>query len=304
MFLFRLFIIFHLGAFQKITVVQHKKRRWRGVITDWNVSIPSSSQKTSLTLKKYKTSDEKQLETEGEKKEETFQAAVFYSVLLDAGDSFNSRVAPKCPVNINQSDLESVKDPLLRRIRNNWVKNRFSEYNSELGQFSPNNILEFEYPSDFSDKSRLMNDEYEHINQVANTVKEGLKELASQLNELTCNESSRIGKDTMAMQKLFEKNLNIILNSNGKSDDYIPYSHSSNMNAWNSSPSLLKEVVTCLKALLNISLEISDVTWKRRTAAQSCKYHGLDLIVTYYFSSWLFANISIRNLLFYFFVSN
>lgn len=175
-------------------VVQHRSDRWRGVIASWERGRNTSSISDdfgSLTKKSYDT-----------KMSSTGTDSIRYTVILDVGDAFtltNVMAAGGSTIHATQTELESVTDEHLTRIRNDRIDEAFVRFDLASHSFVANEILRYEFPAD---QQPVMVEPTKAVIDLCDEVTAGVKAVAEQL-------------DAMLLQTMKEKvnNYSLLTNS-------------------------------------------------------------------------------------------
>ena len=244
-------------------VVQHKGDRWRGIVVGWrrgpSAPMPGPGGGSSLTTKDYGTPAEK----------DASATMVRYDVIIDTGDAHllggkrNVDAETGFPL-VNQLDLEAVDDPLLVRVRSHWTNSKMDRFDSQRKQFIPNDFVRYEYPADCdtttnsnegSPSSAMM----EEMDEIASAAIGAVRDFAGHLhkNILEIAPSPETRRNTV-ISSVRERLLAI---SSGTLTD--PNDVASLMTDNMSVTSL---AAMHLQQILEIGLEVSEMSWQRHIA--------------------------------------
>ena len=245
-------------------IVQHKTKRWRGVVAGWKkVEVTSSkSDKTSLTNKIY------DLENNIYKVEDDdARFTVEYTIHVDEGDAAHTRTRVLGSVVAMQNELEEVSDNDLKRIRNSLIKRQFEKFDPIKRAFIPGDLLQYEYPKDVEEYSteQLQIESLDMIEKHQNAKKiiTACRQIASELHQIFRNVSSCLEARKMDTLTEFEKKLSQIIS--GKFDQNFADQITKDV----SEESSHKIVMKHLHELLNISTEINSMLWQHNTAKKN-----------------------------------
>lgn len=250
---------FHVGQ-----VVQHKGDRWRGIVVGWRreplAPMQGPGGGSSLTTKDYGTPAEKGASA----------AMVRYDVIIDTGDAHllggkrNVDAETGFPL-INQVDLEAVDDPLLMRVRSHWTNSKMDRFDSQQNQFIPNDFVLYEYPADCDEtgsnegSSSSSSQMVEATDEIASAVIGAVRDFAGHLHknilEITPSPETR---GNTVISSVRERLLAI---SSGTLTD--PNDVASLMTDNMSVTSL---AAMHLQQVLEIGLEVSEMSWQRHIA--------------------------------------
>lgn len=242
-------------------VVQHKKERWRGVITGWEhrKSAATEDKLSSLTVKNYGEDMSESVpstQEAGEDRDNDIQ----YTLILDSGDAHllggrrSIHDISGEPVAM-QSDLELVEDDGLVRIRSNWIPHQFVRFDVQRRTFVPKDVKKFEFPLDCSsDEECTDSADSLRRNELGSDIVRGVQELATKLERrildvTSCSESRGLG-----LLSSFQRRLSALANG-----DVVP--DSAFLSAKDVSQGDL--ATYHLRQLLNITLEMSELLWIR-----------------------------------------
>mmetsp|Transcript_324 Transcript_324/g.521 ORF Transcript_324/g.521 Transcript_324/m.521 type:complete len:521 (+) Transcript_324:85-1647(+) len=243
-------------------VVQHKKERWRGVITGWKRSPNKgpkggdpgkySGESQSVEYKiEYKDVPVDDIDQEDD--------IIQYAVIVDVGDSHLEQ--HRLQASIPQSDLDVLSlanAKRLSRIRNGSLKHYFDKYDMSTCCFVPNERLAYEYPSD-------MQRHRDFTGLTATADMDALNPLIVDSVKCICTHLEKTIKknlltDSSAMQletiNSIEKSLSRIIR------DAPPHTFSC-QSPWSA--------IHYLTSLGNITHEISETMLTRRRALESMK---------------------------------
>ena len=253
------------------------------------------------------------------------QTTIQYELILDTGDAHllgRNRANPKSiqsPVAMEE-DLEEVKDVTLKRIRNPRVAECFLGFDSIRGRFLPNDLLRFEYPSDCDldyddgvggdDPVAKRTVERKRLDGTAEHVVEAVREVAAQIHrsilDVTSLDQTTSSPKVTGLLASYERRIRTIADGlthnaadrlegvdhhdvSGDGDDSAVYPLLSSSTSFQSA-------VRHLRALLDITLEIAEISWQRRIADKHCKIslYCVDFyfIVFYFFEFFFFAVLS------------
>ena len=249
---------FHVGQ-----VVQHKGDRWRGIVVGWRRGPPPAQMQgpgggSSLTTKDYGSP----AENDG-----NATTAVRYDVIIDTGDA--NLLGGKRSVDaetgfpvVNQVDLQAVDDPLLVRVRSHWTSSKMDRFDPQTSRFVPNDFVRYEYPAD-CDEGMTSNEgspsSATETDEIATSVIEAVRDFAGHLHknilEMTPNPETR---SSTVISSLRERLLAI---SSGTLTD--PSDVASLMTDNMSVTSL---AAMHLQQVLEIGLEVSEMSWQRHIA--------------------------------------
>ena len=250
---------FHVGQ-----VVQHKGDRWRGIVVGWRrgplAPMQGPGGGSSLTTKDYGTPAENGASA----------TMVRYDVIIDTGDAHllggkrNVDAETGFPL-INQVDLEAVDDPLLVRVRSHWTNSKMDRFDSQQNQFIPNDFVRYEYPVDCDEtgsnegSSSSPSQMVEATDEIASAVIGAVRDFAGHLHknilEITPSPETR---GNTVISSLRERLLAI---SSGTLTD--PNDVASLMTDNMSVTSL---AAMHLQQVLEIGLEVSEMSWQRHIA--------------------------------------
>ena len=244
---------FHVGQ-----VVQHKGDRWRGIVVGWRRGPPPAQMQgpgggSSLTTKDYGTPAENDV---------NITTVVRYDVIIDTGDA--NLLGGKRSVDaetgfpvVNQVDLQAVDDPLLVRVRSHWTNSKMDRLDPQTSRFVPNDFVRYEYPADCDEA--MTSNEGSETDEIATSVIEAVRDFAGHLHknilEMTPNPETR---SSTVISSLRERLLAI---SSGTLTD--PSDVASLMTDNMSVTSL---AAMHLQQVLEIDLEVSEMSWQRHIA--------------------------------------
>ena len=248
---------FHVGQ-----VVQHKGDRWRGIVVGWRRGPSAPMQGpgggSSLTTKDYGTPAEK----------DACATIVRYDVIIDTGDAHllggkrNVDAETGFPL-VNQVDLEAVDDPLLVRVRSHWTNSKMDRFDSQDNKFIPNDFVRFEYPADCDEagsnegsSSSTMPEETDEIaSDAIGAVRDFAGHLHKNILEITPSPETR---SNTGISSVCERLLAI---SSGTLTD--PNDVASLMT---DNMSVASIAAMHLQQVLEIGLEVSEMSWQRHIA--------------------------------------
>ena len=222
------------------------------------------SQKTSLTNKGYTSTTDEDVDSDDDSSMDGQD--IEYILHLDEGDAAHSRVRVLGSMKAKQHELEAVTDDDLKRIRNSLMGHHFDSFNMRTGSFLPAKILKFEYPTDHNDGDVDISEETKYImtkHENAKIVLGGVKEMALRLHRVVLDTSSCPDARKLSLVSDIEKKLEAIVTGDfidNVADRLSPATTSSHRIA-----------IRHLNALLNVSLEISNMLWQRKTAQKNSK---------------------------------
>ena len=243
-------------------IVQHKTKRWRGVVAGWKkVEVTSSkSDKTSLTNKNYDS------ENNIDEDDDT-QFTVEYTMHVDEGDAAHTRTRVLGSVVAMQNELEEVSDVDLKRIRNSLIKRQFEKFDTIKSVFIPGDLLQYEYPKDVEEYSteQLEIESLDMIEKHQNAKKmiAACRQIASELHQILRNVSSCLETRKMDILAEFEKKLSQIISGN------FDQNFADQITKDVSEESSHKIAMKHLHELLNISTEINSMIWQHSTAKKN-----------------------------------
>ena len=262
-------------------VVRHKKDRWRAIVGGWkrtaantntNTNKQTASGKSSLTNKTYDidtliqdtsmtdVGDNDIDDDDDMKTDEGFHDNIEYVVHIDEGDAAHSRVRVLGSMKVKQHELEIVTDDDLKRVRNSAAGHHFERFDSIYGEFTPGNILKFEYPIDKSDAVDMV-EETERMmakHENAKAVLAGVKGIAARMHRIIMDTSSCAESRKLCFLPDIEEKLKRIVS--GDLLENVADKISSPMTSSH------KIAIRHLRALFHISLHINDILWQRNTA--------------------------------------
>lgn len=249
---------FHVGQ-----VVQHKGDRWRGIVVGWRRGPSAPMQGpgggSSLTTKDYGTPAEK----------DASATIVRYDVIIDTGDAHllggkrNVDAETGFPL-VNQVDLEAVDDPLLVRIRSHWTNSKMDRFDSQDNKFIPNDFVRYEYPADCDETGS------NEGSSSSNTMPEETDEIASAAIGAVRDFAGHLHKNILEMTPSPETRGNTVISS---IRERLLAISSGTLTDPNDVASLMADnmSVTSLAAMhlqqvLEIGLEVSEMSWQRHIA--------------------------------------
>ena len=244
-------------------VVQHKGDRWRGIVVGWKRGPPPPVQQgpgggSSLTTKDYGAATEKETNNSA-------ATTIRYDVIIDTGDAHllggkrNVDAETGFPL-VNQTDLQAVDDPLLLRIRSHWTRNKIDRFDSQTHRFVPNGYVQYEYPADYVAIDASSDDgSSSETDKIANGVIEAVRTFSGHLHkrilEITPSPEARSGTVISSLRE------RLSAMSSGTLTD--PSDVVSLIADDMSLPSL---ATMHLQQLLEIGMELSEMSWQRRIA--------------------------------------
>ncbi|KAL9190868.1 hypothetical protein ACHAXT_000574 [Thalassiosira profunda] len=139
-------IEYHVGQ-----VVQHKSKKWRGVVVGWTLKPDNNEGRlSSLTTKQYSLPQE---DAKEEEDAPNTQKKLQYTILVDLNDAQGDVVDEvegvifgKSVTLESQEELVPVDDAHLQRIYNSVLDQYFTRF--QRGHYVPNRILSYMYPLD------------------------------------------------------------------------------------------------------------------------------------------------------------
>jgi hemimethylated DNA binding protein len=242
----------NLGLFS--IVVKHKVEDWRGVVVGWersdNESDYGEEQPTSLTQKNYPLDPDDNVK---------------YMIVLDGNDAHLHYSKRRESHNLSmaeffQSDLETVKDESLRRIRSSHISEFFKRFDSQTKSFVPNEILAYEFPADMDDYPQFqLSQKSEAASQ---DVISGAQEAANHLRSIILGYTSAPESRNMKLLSYFLVKLtalsegDVVPVQDKLSDEHIPANKLASMH---------------LKQLLNLTVYVGELLWQRRRTLENQK---------------------------------
>lgn len=238
-------------------VVQHRNERWRGVVVgfesrDGRVKSRASelqddfspNKLTSLTTKEYPLSDE---------------PTTVYDVILDDGDEhmlIGHRSNSSGWMRAAESELESVDDRSLMRIRSRVLPEHFTHFDKTTMTFVPDDLMAYQFAldRDQDDASSLTRFSEADI-QLCKAVTSAVQELAQILERCILNETSCPSERGLGLlNNVHARLLNLI------KGDVLPWKYKYASRA-------VQPPTTAsyhLRELLTLSIEILDVMLHRQ----------------------------------------
>lgn len=275
-------VAFHVGQ-----VVQHKYKRWRGVVCGWqkvvphpqNVSALNVAQKSSLTQKVYNlevvTNDESKDNHVSDREPESSNrnsssTEVEYVVHLDEGDAAFSRTRVLGSMKVKQHELDPVINDSLKRVRNSLLNHHFSKFDATRMAFVPGSVLEYEYPDDIhaanQDHARDQLDESRYDlakHENAKRVLTGVKNMVSILQRIILDTSSCVEERNLSILVEVERRLIAIANGQFYENMADKLSSSHGMSSSH------KLAIKSWSSLTNIAIEINNILWQRQRAKEN-----------------------------------
>ncbi len=293
-------VLFHVGQ-----VVQHKTQRWRALVVGWDKRESDAIDKlnrqnmtTSLTTKEYTGENTSNTNMNMMEERHDEEEEVEYTVFLDEGDAVLTRARVIGSKKVKQHELEPVHDPCLKRIRCSMARYLFDKFDSNKNEFHPGDILTYEYPldnkegtvdstgstgagkgEDRNDESLVDCDNYqmvmdendiqarnERAQKSAHAIVENTQQVASKwlkdIQEIIRSTSSKDHECDLISD--FERDLKDI--TEGRL-----LQNASDILTSSTPPSVQKEAVTYVNALLGVVQNVTQVMWHRRTMERASK---------------------------------
>lgn len=263
-------VTYHVGQ-----PVRHKSDRWRGVVVGWKRGPASSPMHgprggTSLTTKEYGSTA---ATTEVEQQQLQQQQPITYDVIVDYGDERllgggasrgNIDNETGFPT-VLQSDLEAIDDDLLLRIRSNWMFRKFDRFDAMRGRFVPNELVRYQYPLDGIGEEEggdaaTAATTTSPTDEIAKDVVEGVRAFAGHLHRhilemMPCQEVRR-GTVLWSLRERLSAISSGTLHDPNEVASLVSKTEMS-----------MQEIATMhLRSLLEIILEVSEMSWQRHIA--------------------------------------
>lgn len=235
-------------------VVRHTIEDWRGIVVGWertdNESTSNEEPTTSLTKKNYPLDPADNVK---------------YMVVVDGNDAhlhYSKRRESNLSsiAEVLQSELETVNDESLRRIRSSHVSDFFKRFDSETNSFVPNEILAYEFPADIDDFPQFqLSKESEDASK---NIIAGTQEAATHLRSLILGYTSAPETRDLKLLGFFLDKLSAlsegdVLSVQDKlSAEHIPSNKLAAMH---------------LQQLLNLTVNVGELLWQKRRSVENEK---------------------------------
>lgn len=248
---------------------------------------------SSLTTKEYESES---FQSDDEEKDGGNGKEIEYTVYLDEGDAVLTRARVLGSKKVKQHELEPVRDPYLKRIRCSMARYLFDKYDSNKNEFHPGEILTYEYPmdgnsssstetsrtssmkssidvdTDHDDHDEILDNDHtamdsedikrshERGQKSAQVVVDSIQQLSKKWLEdiIVSDPSSTSSKNDLALISDIQKDLKDIA-------DRRLLQNASDILTSSTPPTVQKEAVIYLNALLGIVQRVTQVMWHRRT---------------------------------------
>ena len=256
-------------------VVRHVREEWRGVIVGWE-RLSSSSSTTPNTSLTQKTYDKNPVENDDSQQQQASSSTdrIRYSILLDSGDAHMHYTKRREPgdlssAQVHQPDLVLVDDLTLCRIRSTYSSQHFERFDSETKRFVPNAMKLYEFPADFEEEetgdrqiqpSLLSPD----VESAAKSVITGVQNLAHHLKDMilggrsSAPELEQLKLLSFVLRRVEELSMGNVTTTKEK----IQYPNREAIPAD-------KLATFHLRALLNLTVEVGELLWQRKTTLES-----------------------------------
>ncbi|KAI2502186.1 Hemimethylated DNA-binding protein YccV like [Fragilaria crotonensis] len=191
-------VLFRVGQ-----VVQHKKTRWRGVVTSWERTRPlPEGQLTSLTTKLYPTPEDAMGERKGD--------SILYKVMVDSADAkhFLSKEIDhdKHVECVLQSELDLITDGRLCRIRHDPISSPFDRYDCASNSFVPKKVMQYEYPLDVETKATAAEGcETESLDLICSGISDAMQRFAARLENRILSQTLENPSTFEIMRDLYQR---------------------------------------------------------------------------------------------------
>jgi len=254
-------------------VVRHKADRWRGVVAGWKRGSRGWRQQpvlgpgggTSLTTKDYGSTRSSTGAASPEEKKKEEEEVIRYDVIIDSGDSHLLSDGGRRGSDDGESgfpfalqdELEIIEDDLLVRIRSHWVLSKFDRFDVQKGRFMPSDAVRFEYPLDGVEESEDNDADASATalpsDEIAKDVVEGVRSFSEHILEMV---PSRNGTVLWSLRQKLSAVSSGTLHDPEEVASLVA----------NAGMSMQQLATMQLRSLLEIILEVSEMTWQRRNA--------------------------------------